>query len=328
MSGGYYPIQQLPSEFPSDLEPENSWVVDLLTDSDENGNLWVANSEQAPLRRKRSQHRDGEVVSPGSQTTTSSPGAGQTKGERVRGRNWEKKEEDILLDCKSKELDWKAISEKLQEQKYTRNHKHCADKWYALRKGYLAIKQWMFEHPLDDYWDRSEIGDRPLAVRPSSFTRRMYHIFDAAEKKDSGRKKHHLRRDVSPHQTASLNPRSGPGAQPSCSPLDEPLQRPSYRFGSADAAAQKVEPCQDDGLACCSARTCPSQLDYDLVVSEIEDLKRLLQAKFAADEEERTRHFEYKERKLELKIQKLANKRKRDEEKQQADPKRLNSRHP
>lgn len=325
--------------FSSSLMPEkgtrwSEWDVDFiamdatdnagtLSDSEVDGakvqERWIGDVEQLPMRKKRKQQI---LTSPAIQTR-----------ERQRGKNWEKAEEDILVDCKSKEMDWKSISECLQEHGFTRNHKHCADKWYALRKHYLEIYQWMLDNPSVEYWDRSD-GERIRSV-PPSFCQKWYLIFDAAEKKE-GRKKVLRKPDPTavtmdrPHPSHSLaaafTSRSNPnsfGAQPSCS-LSVPhegLQHPGERLCNSGDATHKIECCEDGFFFSNRATGAhPIQPNFNLqvLVTEIYNLSRALTVKFAAEEEERSRNLAIKEKKLELKIQRFEYKRKRDEEKQKS----------
>lgn len=134
--------------------------------------------EDVPVGKKRKWSEDCDEAVP-------------QREQRQRGKNWEKAEEDILVECKSKHMDWKAVSEHLQLHGFTRNHKHCADKWYALRKHYLEVHQWMINNPGADYWDRSSNTHRIRSV-PPSFCLSWYRVFDAAEKRE-GRKSSQVR---------------------------------------------------------------------------------------------------------------------------------------
>jgi len=120
----------------------NSSTLDYLSSENRIGTRWAewdefvdhAGTQSDVTVRKKRKPADGEA----------SPGNGselQTREQRQRGKNWEKAEEDVLVECRSQHIDWKCISERLQEHGYTRNHKHCADKWYALRKHYLEVRK-------------------------------------------------------------------------------------------------------------------------------------------------------------------------------------------
>jgi len=304
------------------------WDVDFVSmdkaetpfDSDVDGanvqdRRWIGDLEKIPVRKKQFKQTGCTVVEEVQLT-----GPVIQARERQRGKNWEKAEEDILVDCKSKEMDWRSISECLQEHGYIRNHKHCADKWYALRKHYLEIHRWMIDNPTIDYWDRSD-GERIRSV-PPSFCQKWYLIFDAAENKE-GRKKVN-RKLEGPHPShsfaAPFTSKSDP-SQPSCSlsvPRDEGPQHP----GCSGDATHKIELCDDDGFLFSNRATVAypnhPNCNIQVLVTEIFNLSRALTVKFAAEEKERSRNLAIKEKKLELKMQRFEYKRKRDEEKQKS----------
>ncbi|KAG0556847.1 hypothetical protein M758_11G080700 [Ceratodon purpureus] len=258
----------------------------------------------------------------------------QASRERQRGKNWEKAEEDILVESKRKEMDWKSISEVLKERGFIRNHKHCADKWYALRKHYLEIHQWMADNPDIQYWDRSD-GERIRSV-PPSFCQKWYQIFDAAEKRE-GRKKVSLNQRrksdsaaaVGAHPSHSLamanfTPRSDSAfrAQPSCS-LSDGMQHHlgdhHHQMICSGDATHKIEHCPDDAgffsTGAMGAYSDPPKFNIQMLVREIHNLSYALSLKFDAEEKERARNFAIKEKKLELKRLRFDYKRQRDEEK-------------
>ena len=288
---------------------------------------WVGDDRQPQLRKKRKltgcEVPANQLISVGTQPSR----------ERQRGKNWEKTEEDILVESKRKEMDWKSISECLKEHGFIRNHKHCADKWYALRKHYLEIHAWMADHPNVDYWDRSE-GERIRSV-PPSFCQKWYQIFDAAEKRE-GRKKAPLNQRRKPDGTgavgahpnhsltmAILTPRSDSAfrAQPSCLLSDGLQQHPGDRLICSGDAAHKIE-CHEDPFLYSNRAMSPysdqPSLNIQMLVSEIHNLSSALLLKFDAEEKERARNFEIKEKKLELKRQRFDYKRQRDEEKRKS----------
>jgi hypothetical protein len=273
---------------------------------------WVGGESRQPqqVRSKKRKFQDVEDSSAALMGV-------QVSRERQRGKNWEKAEEDILVESKRNEMDWKSISECLKERGFVRNHKHCADKWYALRKHYLEIHQWMADHPSISYWDRSD-GERIRSV-PPSFCQKWYQIFDAAEKREGRKKVSQSQRRKSDgggaHQSLAmaLRPDSAFRAQqPSCS-LSDGLQQhhPGDRFGDA---SHRIG--EDHGLYFSKRAVGPYyNLNIQMLVAEIHSLSSALSLKFDAEEKERARNFDIKERKLELKIQRFDYKRQRDEEK-------------
>ena len=263
--------------------------------------------------------------------------------ERQRGKNWEKVEEDILVEAKGKDMDWKSISECLKSKGFTRDHRHCSDKWYALRKHYIEIQQWMIQNPYTKYWDLTD-SERIRTV-PSSFCQRWYEIFDAAHHKPEVRKR--VRQNLNPRRrpdcgqrvaatdpspshsgpavgSLSLDslPRSDPAfaARPSCqlSVPHEASQRYAGDRVYAGDAAYESERREAPGKFLPNQATVEySNLpfaDIGVLWAEIRDLSHTLRQKFAAEEEERIRNMAIKEKKLQLKVERFHYKRQRDEE--------------
>ncbi|KAG0609041.1 hypothetical protein M758_8G152200 [Ceratodon purpureus] len=263
--------------------------------------------------------------------------------ERQRGKNWEKMEEDILVESKGIDMDWKSISEFLKSKGFIRDHRHCSDKWYALRKHYIEIQQWMIQNPNTNYWDLTDSAR--IRTVPSSFCQRWYQVFDAACQKPETRKK--VQQNLNPRRRpdsgqlrfAATDPspsHSGPAmggfaldssprfdpaftTRPCCQPsvpLEGSQRYAGDRFYSGDAAYESERYEAADFLPNQGAVEY-SNLPYSdigVLWAEIRELSHTLRQKFAAEEEERIRNMEIKEKKLQLKIDRFQYKRQRDEE--------------
>ena len=253
--------------------------------------------------------------------------------ERQRGKNWEKTEEDILVELRGKDMDWRSISEYLKSSGFIRDHRHCSDKWYALRKHYLEIQQWTMKNPNINYWDLAD-SERIRTV-PSSFCQRWYQIFGAACQKPEVRKR--PQQNLNPRRRPDPSPsRFGPAVgglaldsspssdqaftpQPSCQPSvpQEVLQQHAGdRFTSGDAAYESERREAGDFLPNQATVEYSNQpyLDIGVLWAEIRELSHTLKQKFAAEEEERMRNMKIKETKLQLKLDRFQYKRQRDEE--------------
>uniref|UniRef100_A0A7I4ERD8 Myb-like domain-containing protein n=2 Tax=Physcomitrium patens TaxID=3218 RepID=A0A7I4ERD8_PHYPA len=300
------------------------------SDSDVDGvkkmECWIGDDNQPKTRKKRCR----EYQAPTSHYR-----------ERQRGKNWKEAEENILVESRGKGMDWKSISECLKNSGFTRNEKHCTDKWYALRKHYIDIHDWITHHPESCYWSLSD-SDRIRTV-PHSFCQKWYEIFDAAERRE-GRKNraslHQRRRQDNDEYLAIVPPSSLFGANlvgvpsNSTSRIDSVFASRPQEFSQrhvgdsnflGDASHENERPETGDFLLNqdASADWTLSRAEIRMLVKEIRGLNYALQNKFAREEEERSRNLRIKEQKLQLKQDRFNYKRQRDDEARRAKPRQF-----
>lgn len=162
-----------------------------------------------------------------------------------------------------------------------------------------------------EYWDRTSCSDRIRSV-PPSFCQKWYQIFDAAENRE-GRKSTKLQ--VPLNQRRKLE--SAGAVMDSQESLGFPAgDRELLRLCTGDAAATlKVECCEDAHTkGVMPNRMQPNWNVIEELVTELQNLRRVLTWRLEAEEKERSRNLAIQEKKLELKRQRFEYQRRRDEE--------------